>query len=147
MVQLVRQNLDGNSRVAMTTRGRMLRLVVDGRVLIRFKKLDDALRARNVHTDSQRLDYFQLWLPGMEEAKLTKLTFGYRLNEMATEILGRYLTCPKSWEENHWSAALDEPASDAMPLFTRSDQPDGGEDTGIVITSKRAVRRKGSASA
>lgn len=147
LVQLIRRVLDGNPRIAMTTRGRMLRLVVDSRILIRFKKLDDSLRARNVRTDSQRRDYFQLWLPGMEEPQLTKITFGYRLNETATEILGRYVTCPKNWEENHWTAALDDPASDAMPLFTPIDQPDSGKLTGIVITAKHNGPKKGSASA
>ncbi len=147
LVQMVRQALDGHPRIQLAHRGRMLRLIVDQRVLVRFKKLDEDLRARNVRTDSQLLDYYQLWLPGIEEPALTKLTFGYRLNATQTEIVGRYLTCPKNWKENHWFAALDEEASDAMPLFIPRPQSDADSGVGIVVTPKRAAPKKGTASA
>lgn len=147
MAQVLQQALDGHPRIQLRHRGRMLRLILDQRLLIRFKKLDDSLRAKNVHTDSQRLDYYQMWLPGMEEPVLTKLTFGYRLNETKTSIAGAYITCPKSWRENHWTAAIGEDASQAAPLFVPPPVPDSEIGIGIVVTPKRALAKKRSASA
>ncbi len=145
LAQLVKQALDGHPRVEVTHRGRMLRLIIDDTVMVRFKKLDENHRAKNVRTPSQRSDYFQYRLPGMEEPDLTKLVFGYRLNATETAIDGRFVTCPKSWEENHWVLALDEETSSAMPLFAPDIEED--VDVEIVVKAKQADKRKGSASA
>lgn len=145
LAQLVQNSLDGHPRVEVAHRGRMLRLIIDDVIQVRFKKLDENLRAKNVRTPSQLSDYFQLRLPGTEEAELTKLVFGYRLNATETAIDGRFVTCPKNWDENHWVLALDEEASSAMPLFSPAIEED--DDVEIVVKAKRADKRKGSTSA
>jgi len=145
LAQVVEQSLDDHPRVKISHRGRMLRLVIDDALQVRFKKLDENHRARNVRTSSQLSDYFQLRLPGMEEPELTKLVFGYRLNATETAIDGRFVTCPKSWQENHWVLALDEEASSAMPLFTSDIEEE--DDVEIVVKAKHAAKRKGSTSA
>jgi hypothetical protein len=145
LAQLVKQSLDGHPRVEVAHRGRMLRLIIDDTVMVRFKKLDENLRAKNVRTSSQFSDYFQLRLPGTEEPELTKLVFGYRLNATESDIEGRFVTCPKNWDENYWVLALDEEASSAMPLFTPATEEE--DDAVIIIKAKQAGKRKGSASA
>lgn len=147
MTQLIRQELEGQPRTRMETRGRMLLLVIDSLLVVRFKKLDGTLRAKNVHTTSQRMDYHQLSLPGIENPGLTRLTFGYRLDETATEIVARYVTCSKNWQENHWSERLDETASDAMPIFSPPAESNINPNAGVTLIAKRKVLNKGSASA
>lgn len=145
LVQLVKQSLDGHPRVEVTHRGRMLRLIIDDTIMVRFKKLDENLRAKNVRTPSQFGDYFQFRLPGTEEPELTKLVFGYRLNATESEIEGRYVTCTKNWDENYWVFPLDEEASLATPLFPPDTEEE--DDAVIVVKAKQADKRKGSASA
>jgi hypothetical protein len=145
LARIVQQSLDGHPRVTISHRGRMLRLIVDNIIQVRFKKLDDNHRAKNVRTLSQHSEYFQHCLPGLEEAELTKLVFGYQLNPTGTAIEGRFVTCPKNWEENHWVLPLDEEASSAMPLFAPAIEDN--EDVEIVVRAKQASKAKGTASA
>jgi hypothetical protein len=145
--QLAAARFDGDHRVRIGRRGRMLLLLIDGRVAVRFKKLGSDLCARNIRTPSQERDYFQgqMFIEGLEPSSPTRLIFGYRVNSVGTEIAGRYLTCPKSWDENHWVEAIEEPKTDATPLL----QPAVAADdlrSKITVRAKSA-RRKGVESA
>jgi len=145
--QLAAARFDGDQRVRIERRGRMLLLLIDGRVAVRFKKLGADLCARNIRTSSQERDYFQgqMYLDGVEPSSPTRLIYGYRANSVGIEIAGRYLTCPKSWDENHWVEFIKQPKADAMPLL----QPAVAADdlrSKITVRAKSA-RRKGAESA
>ncbi|MBX3386456.1 MAG: hypothetical protein KF768_07785 [Phycisphaeraceae bacterium] len=138
---------DGDKRVRVIWRGRMLVLLIDNRVAVRFKKLGTDLCARNIRTPSQERDYFQgqMYLDGLEPIGPTRLIFGYRANAVGTQIAGRYLTCPKSWDENHWVEFIEQSKSDATQLL----QPTVAADdlrSKITVRAKSA-RRKGAESA
>lgn len=133
---------DGDPRVRNIWRGRMLALLIDNRVAVRFKKLGADLCARNIRTPSQERDYFQgqMYLDGLEPIGPTRLIFGYRANAVGTQIASRYLTCPKSWDGNHWVEPIEQSKTDATPLL----QPAvAADDLRSKITVRaRSARRK-----
>jgi hypothetical protein len=105
----------GTSRCQLTTQGRMLRIILGGKLAIRFKKFDGQLHSGNVHTNAQSYMYFQFEFDGMESP--TEVTFGYKTDATDRNVVGLYVTCPIGWDVNKWVIEIIEAESDSLPLF------------------------------
>jgi hypothetical protein len=73
---------------------------VDGRVLLRFKKLGKDKRSSNYPTAQQQKFAFQFELPGFPP-EAARLTVGYQLNNLQTEIERILVTYPNG-KQLHW---------------------------------------------
>jgi hypothetical protein len=70
----------------------MILVGVDGKILLRFKKLDSDKRYRNILTRQQRMFALHQELPGMP-AKASVLVVGYLLNTTETGVEAVLVTC------------------------------------------------------
>ncbi len=121
----------------LESRGLLL-VRVQGALLLRFKKLNSALRSSNIPT-LQVIAYLeQLELPGMPPAAI-RLQAGYLLNGLQTAIQGVYVTCPSGSEIAwHWEIPAAEAAlPDSLPLV---DQPEANPIR--RVRAKRASRQE-----
>lgn len=100
-----------------------LRLLFNGRISLRFKKLNKAMRSSNVRTNAQRTIYFQLEIDSFPPAP-TEVTFGYVLDAAGAKIERVCLTCPIGWSLNKWVIPVMEPPADSSSLFAPSPQPE-----------------------
>ena len=84
--------------------GGLFVVMLYGRIALRFKKLDDDLRASNIPTQ-QSIEFCsqELYLPGIK--KVTYLQAGYTLNRTQTGLSGAYVACPDGIG-NHWDIPL-----------------------------------------
>lgn len=127
--------IDGEDGVHVHWHGRMLKVDLDRRLSLRFKRFDNDLCSRNVRTNSQAAIYFQLDLPGVSDP-LTDVTFGYVTDVARTKIIGMYITCPIGWSRNKWLIVVDEGQSDATRLI---EDPSGPE--APIIKPKKPRKR------
>lgn len=98
----------------MTVEG-MLVLNVGGEAAIRFKKIGDDYRSSNIKTRHQELYSLQVELPNLPPMA-ARLTVGYQLEELQTEIKDIQVTHPKG-DDLLWHYTLLEPAqSDTLPF-------------------------------
>jgi hypothetical protein len=105
----VRSQFDGMDAVSLRDKGGFLTLEIEGdesRAILRFKKLDRAMRGRNYQTRQQVLFSLQLTLPGWP-ADATRLVAGYQLDAPEVEIDQHLITCPIGREVN-WFFGIDE---------------------------------------
>lgn len=84
----VRMRLGAEPRLRIIEKGQRFLLGVHGRMVLRFKKLDEEYRTRTYPTRTARCFDAQGPLPTLEEAAdLPRVTVGYRLNQLATQLL------------------------------------------------------------
>ncbi len=98
-------------------RQKMVGITVDGRLAIRFKKLDEESLSRN--QPSQQVQDFrnQQSLDGIDAVH--NLELGYVLNEEETEILEIRIVCPSGGGVHWWTALGDEgQLGGTIELFT-----------------------------
>jgi hypothetical protein len=122
----VRSTFSNRQGVRIVDRRGFPELVIRGRYVIRFKKLDHHGRSRNILTKAQR-EWFrqQLSLPDLPPAA-QRLIAGYVLDELGTEISRVLVTAPVSAKEIEWKIELtDDGASKVveMPRVARAPQP------------------------
>ena len=139
-VFLTERRLSTDPKVRITKHGRMMKVAFGGGQLsLRFKKLDEELRSKNVKTNQQLRIYSQMVLDGMDPT--TTVTFGYKLDPPGRNIVGVYITCPIGWNINKWVIVLSESEGDALLLAPQS-PPDDGQ-PGFSIRPKERQRREG----
>jgi hypothetical protein len=92
VVHAIRSSFDTINDVELVEINKLFMMVVGCDLALRFKKLDEGMRASNIPTQ-QSLDFSnQDDLPGIES--ITHLDAGYRLNALQTIIEGVYICCP-----------------------------------------------------
>lgn len=95
---------------------------IQGKLQIRFKKLDDNNKSSNIQTQQTLNFYEQLELPGLPHA--TRLVAGYVLNDWETAIRTVTVTCPNG-SEIEWYLELEEPPKvETINLPTESEIPE-----------------------
>jgi len=92
---------------------------VDGKLSIRFKKLDCGLRSSNIPTQQALAFNQQLLLPGIPPAP-TRLNAGYVPNEWWTDIKGLFVVCPNG-NGVEWSIEIAE--SESTPAISEFPMP------------------------
>ena len=122
-VVLLEQRLFGQQGVQVTRRGKMLLVLIGGRIRLRFKRLDGQLRSKNIPTAQQCGLYHQMTIPGLED-RATNVTFGYVTDVTDRKLRGVYFACPVSWSKNAWVIPIEDALSDAMPLLPVAPTPD-----------------------
>lgn len=133
---LIVGQLDGAPGVRKVQTGKMIKLIFNDRLSLRFKKFDRNLWSRNVRTNNQLRHYFQLQLDGVAE-EATEVTLGYVTDVTNTGLRGVYLTCPIGWNRNKWMIVLDEADSGAL-LF----EPTESTPPATIVKPKVAVKKK-----
>jgi len=93
MVAFAREFFVGDENIRIFSKRGLAVVNIKDVVLLRFKKLDNNKRSRNIPTTQQYLFRAQLDLPGIP-SELTHLEAGYVLNELQTGLDGVYITCP-----------------------------------------------------
>lgn len=87
-------------------------------IAVRFKKLDECLRASNIATQ-QSIDFMsQVPLPAIDIP--INLHVGYKLNQLETDIEGIYITQPTSAYSNAWFFELEYDRSAAISATVSS---------------------------
>jgi len=89
----LRTRLDRVGGVRFVEQRGLIALLVEGQLLLKFKKLTKGRLSRNIPTRQSRTFALQLPLPGLPGA-LANLVVGYQLNELQTDIAGIHVTCP-----------------------------------------------------
>ncbi|HYC44585.1 MAG TPA: hypothetical protein VED01_03775 [Burkholderiales bacterium] len=125
VVHAIRASFDGIDDVRLLEINKLFVMLVGCDVVLRFKKLDDGLRASSIPTQ-QSLDFSnQDDLPGIE--RVTHLDAGYRLNALQTTIEGVYVCCPNGasvlW---YYEIAPEEGEADNVIPLPRPNAPFSG---------------------
>jgi hypothetical protein len=145
IVQEARRRLGGRPGVTLSTSRGFLLVLVGDAFSVRFKKLDAKGLARNYQTRAQTQFSFQLEMFGLGQE--TRITCGYQLDQLATEIADILIACPDGPYSNAWQySALEElggmsapePANEPAPIVPLAP---AGETTIEVDPSK--VQREG----
>lgn len=119
--RLVVPEFNGKPGVVIERTGRMIRIRIDDKVCLRFKRLDRRLRSGNVKTKRQKAIYFNAPYLFDVADRATAVTFGY-VPGLGEDVRGLYLTCPKNFGQNHWMIVVDD-QTDAMPLISGDPLP------------------------
>ena len=123
MIEEARNAFDGVAGASVITANSrtVLRLREPGseEMLFQFKKLDDRNRPSNYPTQTALRFDRQLPLPGFP---VTRLTVGYQLNDLATEIRDIIVVC-MGGRRTEWSISILEPTAEVVPLTTPASQP------------------------
>jgi len=83
---------------------RLMLLIVEGQYAIRWKKLDDGYRSRNIFTGQVESFLRQEQLPGIP--LMCNLELGYQLDRSERSISGVFLACPSGRFSNFWQVDL-----------------------------------------
>jgi hypothetical protein len=115
------QQFDGVPGVRVVVQNGLYLFIFDDSIAVRFKKLDEDKRSRNIPTQVT-LDFRgQQEIPGISST--LHLEAGYVLNKLQTEIDGVYIVCP-SRDRASWFWELQAPAVGQVVQFpTAPPQP------------------------
>jgi hypothetical protein len=118
-----------SARLRVQVIRKMFVLVVDNKIAIRFKKLDDDLQTANMPTDQVVAFKGQQPLEGLDV--ICHLEAGYQLDATGQAIQATFLMHPNG-VRNYWTWQLDNDQQDVVTdLFpTEPDEPD---DDGALI--------------
>lgn len=116
MVHNARKNFEGKPGIEMRDMRGLFLLIVDGQLLIRFKKLDEDKMSRSIPTRQTEDFLAQMDLPGMPP-RATAIIVGYELNRLQTEMAAITVTCPNG-SYNAWYFELSEgtPSAEVVEL-------------------------------
>ncbi len=118
MVDEARVRFNDLPEVAMLDRGDRFFLAFEGRLLARFKKLDDRLRTRNYPTQGSLDLDAQMNLPAVPDGSM--ITIGYRVNELLMSLKDILVVMSRS-NRVMWSYEIDDTQSNVTaPLFPQS---------------------------
>lgn len=108
VVRAIETRFAGKPGIRITRDRGFLVLIVNDRIVVRFKKLDRKLRSRNILTNQQRALLRQENLPGLPP-DCTVVVAGYRLGASGLQILDSHVVCPVG-SRNKWDIPLNAPA-------------------------------------
>lgn len=141
-VRLTHKRFNDVPGVLLKSSGRMMKMIINGKLSLRFKKFDGKLRSKNVRTNQQLKMYFQLQLDGMDTA--TEVTFGYKTDATGLNVTGVYVTCPVGWGTNRWVIVVNErEQGDALPFIAPEPVTPFQPDNSIQITPKEVKKPEG----
>jgi hypothetical protein len=133
----VKIRFTGRKGITLTEDSGFLVMIIEERIAVRFKKLDNNLRPSNIPTRQQHDFAWQGLLIGFPP-EATNLTFGHKLDSTGTGFSGFWLQCPRG-NRNLWSIPLDRPVD--QPLF--SAQESGSDDPAPpVVRPKKTSPKK-----
>jgi hypothetical protein len=113
IAQEARRRFEGRQGVVLTNKHGFLTINIGSDFILRFKKLDAYGQSRNVQTKQQKLFSLQMQMFGLGDE--TRITAGYQLNALATEITDIKVVCPDG-RRNAWGfSALEELEGEARP--------------------------------
>lgn len=143
--EATRYTVASGGDVRMFHRQSMRGMVINGRIAIRLKKLDEDSYSKGHYTKQVEEFRSQIVLDGIDAAH--HLELGYVLNKLETEIAEVRIVCPAG-RNIAWSSRIDQSGIESVvqDLFSPpSPSEDGGaiikpKDTGIVLPM---IRRKG----
>ena len=141
--ELVEARMSRENGITIERRGRKLSFVTfdNGRLALRLKKLNSALRSGNVRTGRQDAIYHQRnFLDQFNTIQRTHATFGYVPDASLTDFDGVWVTCPKSYEVNHWVFPVAKPSTASKQISVLPTTPTPAH----IIIRPRAERRKAS---
>ncbi|MBL9004709.1 MAG: hypothetical protein JNJ46_10700 [Myxococcales bacterium] len=145
IVQTAVRNLEGvpGIRVPLYHSGRPLLIEIDKKLTVRFKKLDNERRPRNIMTRQQRGLLAQATLPHIEGTM--HLVVGYELDQLQQNIAHISLLCPHPTRLSPlWDLPLDDRLNgfDSMPLFTHATQAQDNP-ANLITIRPDAARKEG----
>jgi hypothetical protein len=121
--------------VRITRDNGFLVLIIGERLVVRFKKLDAKLRARNYMTNQQRKIYYQEDLPGLPPGA-TVVVAGYRLDPAGLHLSDVHVVCPVG-RRNKWALSLLDGAERTLRLPAAITPPQRA-----VVKAKGGVRTR-----
>ena len=108
MCRFAERHLGEIEGIAVVNSENVTMLDFQGKLLMRFKKLDDSRQASNIETAHQLLLFSQgvQFLPGMPD-KATIVIAGYQLDEAGGRIEDVIVTCPRELDGgNFWDFSV-----------------------------------------
>lgn len=132
----VRKAFDGKEGVSIIEKGRLFLLNIGGKILLRFKKMNERMLASNVPT-KQALDFSrqQLSFKGFL-TPITNMNVGYIPNDVWTYPEKVIIACPNDMSSNHWHMDITEEeqmkVAPVHPIFEHTESD-----------NKRRIRAKG----
>lgn len=114
-IRIAIPGLESRPGVRIEKTGRMYRVRIADKIWLRFKHLDNRLRSSNYRTKNQKRIYHQYDLFDVSDGA-TSLTFGYVTTPTGADVRGIYITCPKSWKENHWMIVIEDAVGGVLPF-------------------------------
>ncbi len=110
-----------DSTIRMLSHKKMDLLIISDTIAIRFKRLDEQFKSKNVKT--KNVKNFRSHKLDIEGSSLFPLDAGYRLNTFRTDIEEIYFVCPEG-DSNRWRlSAADLSVSKYQPeIFARCEE-------------------------
>lgn len=105
IIHRVKQLLVEDSSIRLVENNKMLLLIIADRIAVRFKRLDEHLKSKNVKT--KNVIDFRLHKLEVEGTELISLDAGYRLNNLRSEIEEIYFVCPDG-DKNRWKLSATD---------------------------------------
>lgn len=105
----IKQRFSNLQDVHIVEQGGLRTVNVADRLLLRFKKLTNQLRSSNIQTRQQTSFLYQLSIPGIPE--LTRLTAGYLVNRLQTDIDDVFITYPVG-SSIEWAFAIPQTSTE-----------------------------------
>lgn len=103
---VILERLRGNPRLRFFRQYRSLYMLVDNRLLVRFKRFYSwKFRSSNILTNFQRRLMQQAPLPELDAPVATRVTLGWLMDKLGWEIRDIAIACP-SGDENVWSFSI-----------------------------------------
>lgn len=126
MVERLRELTAGDPNVRAVPRHGHIRFAMVDKVVLRLKKFDRQLRARNILTRHAHAFVCQE-LPIAAElvGADTNLFAGYRLNELETAPEGFYVVCPSGPDNLAWHYQIPDAGVSAVVEITPTPGPEG----------------------
>lgn len=136
MIANVRKKFDDLPNVRIRDKGGVTILDIEGKVCIRFKKLDKNRKSRNYPTQQHLMFAMQMELPGIP-AKQTTLITGYRLDLFETTIDEICVTCPVGKKLRWYFSIEDDGFSNVRPIDRNGAIPVQAEVRVIPVDKKK----------
>jgi hypothetical protein len=137
---LILEKFKGRSDVLFIRKHRTLYMLIQNRILIRFKRFySRRFRTRNIMTAFQVKLMRQESLPELEAPASTRITVGWLMDKLGWEIRDMGVACPNG-DENAWTFSFV--GSVAVAETVRLEVPRPAERSMPTITPKKVVREK-----
>lgn len=133
--------------------GIIKQFLIEGKIVLRFKKLNNKLLASNTNTELSFLYYNQYlvlkqdFIPQLLKREVPldlsfiNLFIGYRLNEFGTKIEDIHVVCPMGFKKNKWVHPIYELES-SNPSFDYDEQKVDDSEQKSNVRLKRGIEKR-----